>query len=97
MRSRDKMNDDAIVQLSDQRIAFQHKRSNRLSPSILHMQQIMERHLAIRWTCNSTNPQSQDAQIGAAGNNVYVTWLERNQTSDEPFLIISNDNGKTHS
>jgi len=28
------MNDDAIVQLSDQRIAFQHKRSNRLSPNI---------------------------------------------------------------
>jgi hypothetical protein len=26
-----------------------------------------------------------------------VIWLERNQTSNEPFLIVSNDNGKTHS
>jgi hypothetical protein len=85
------MKDDA------QRIAFQHMRSIRLSPSILHMQQIMERHLAVRSTCNSTNPQSQDVQSGAAGNNVYVIWLERNQTSNEPFLIVSNDNGKTHS
>jgi hypothetical protein len=44
---------------------------------------------------NSTNAESQDAQITAAGNNIYVTWWERNQTSDEPVLRVSNDNGKT--
>jgi hypothetical protein len=27
---------------------------------------------------NSTNAESQDSQIAAAGNNVYVTWWERN-------------------
>jgi hypothetical protein len=44
---------------------------------------------------NSTNSQSQDAQIAASGNNVYVSWSERNQTSNEPVLRVSNDNGKT--
>jgi hypothetical protein len=44
---------------------------------------------------NSTNSESQDAQIAAAGNNVYVTWWERNQTMNEPMMRVSNDNGKT--
>jgi hypothetical protein len=44
---------------------------------------------------NSTNSQSQDGQIAASGNNVYVTWWERNATSNEPVLRVSNDNGKT--
>jgi len=44
---------------------------------------------------NSTNSESQDAQIAAFGNNVYVTWWERNATSNEPVLRLSNDNGKT--
>jgi hypothetical protein len=44
---------------------------------------------------NSSNSQSQDAQIVAAANNLYVTWWERNATSNEPVLIVSNDNGKT--
>ncbi len=44
---------------------------------------------------NSTNAQSQDAQIAASGNNVYITWWERNQTMNEPVLRVSNDNGKT--
>jgi hypothetical protein len=26
---------------------------------------------------------------------VYISWWERNQTSNEPILRISNDNGKT--
>ena len=33
---------------------------------------------------NSRKSESVDVQIGAAGNNVYVTWWERNQTSNEP-------------
>ena len=44
---------------------------------------------------NSTNVESQDAQIEAAGNNVYVTSWERNATSTEPVLRVSNNNGKT--
>ena len=44
---------------------------------------------------NSSNSQSQDAQIAAAGNNLYVTWWERNATRNEPVLIVSKDNAKT--
>ncbi len=44
---------------------------------------------------NSSNSQSQDAQIAAAGNNLYVTWWERNATTNEPVLIVSKDKGKT--
>jgi hypothetical protein len=44
---------------------------------------------------NSTNSESQDAQIAASDNNVYVTWWERNATSNEAVLIVSNDGGKT--
>ena len=45
----------------------------------------------------SSTPKSdsQDAQIAAAGNNVYITWWERNQTMNEPVMKVSNDNGKT--
>jgi hypothetical protein len=46
---------------------------------------------------NSPKSESQDVQIAAAGNNVYVTWWERNQTANEPVLRVSNDNGKTFS
>ena len=44
---------------------------------------------------NSPNSESQDAEIAAAGNNVYITWWERNQTMNEPVMRVSNDNGKT--
>lgn len=44
---------------------------------------------------NSTNSESQDVQIVAEGNNVYISWWERNQTSNEPVIRVSNDNGKT--
>ena len=44
---------------------------------------------------NSPKSDSQDVQIAAAGNNVYVTWWERNQTMNEPVMRVSNDNGKT--
>jgi hypothetical protein len=43
---------------------------------------------------NSPKSESQDVQIAAAGNNVYVTWWERNQTMNEPVMKVSNDNGK---
>jgi hypothetical protein len=44
---------------------------------------------------NTPKSDSHDVQVAAAGNNVYVTWWERNQTSNEPVMRISNDNGKT--
>lgn len=44
---------------------------------------------------NSPKSNSQDAQIAADGNNVYVTWWERNQTMNEPVMRASKDNGKT--
>src|ERR687887_258728 len=39
--------------------------------------------------------RSVDPQIAASGNNVYVTWWERNATSNEPVMRVSTDNGKT--
>jgi hypothetical protein len=44
---------------------------------------------------NSTGSESQDAQIAASGKNVYVSWWEGNQTSNEPVMRVSTDNGKT--
>src|SRR5205823_1561704 len=44
---------------------------------------------------NSTKADSQDAQIDASGDRVFVTWWERNATSNEPVVRISTDNGKT--
>ena len=44
---------------------------------------------------NTSKSDSQDVQIAASGNNVYVSWWERNQTMNEPIMRISNDNGKT--
>ncbi len=44
---------------------------------------------------NSPKSDSQDAEIAAAGSNVYVSWWERNATSNEPVMRVSNDNGKT--
>jgi hypothetical protein len=39
---------------------------------------------------------SDNAEIAAADNNVYVSWWERaNLTSQEPVMKVSNDNGKT--
>jgi hypothetical protein len=36
-----------------------------------------------------------DAQIAASGDNVYVSWWERNQTANEPVMRVSDDNGKS--
>ena len=44
---------------------------------------------------NSTDAESQDVEIAADGDNVIVTWWERNETSDEPVARMSNDNGAT--
>jgi hypothetical protein len=44
---------------------------------------------------NTTEADSDDAEIAASGDSVYVTWWERNDTSDEPVARVSNDNGAT--
>ena len=44
---------------------------------------------------NTTEADSQDVEIAASANKVYVTWWERNQTSEEPVLRISSNNGAT--
>ena len=45
---------------------------------------------------NSPGISSDNAEIAASGNNVYVSWWERaNQTSNEPVMKVSNDNGKS--
>lgn len=44
---------------------------------------------------NTTNADSQDVEIEADGDNVIVTWWERNQTAEEPVVRISTDNGDT--
>jgi hypothetical protein len=44
---------------------------------------------------NTTDADSQDVEIAADGDNVIVTWWERNQTAEEPIVRISADNGET--
>src|SRR5919106_2343874 len=44
---------------------------------------------------NTTEADSDDAEIAASGNSVYVTWWERNDTSDTPVARVSNGNGAT--
>jgi hypothetical protein len=44
---------------------------------------------------NTTEADSDDAEIAASGDSVYITWWERNDTSDTPVARVSNDNGAT--
>jgi hypothetical protein len=45
---------------------------------------------------NSSGVVSDNSSIAASGNNVYVSrWERTNQTSNEPVIKVSNDNGKT--
>jgi hypothetical protein len=44
---------------------------------------------------NTTKSESQDAHIDASGDRVFVTWWERNATSEEPLLRTSTDMGAT--
>jgi hypothetical protein len=46
---------------------------------------------------NNTVTNSVDAEIAASDGNVVVTWWERNSTSNEPVMKVSNDNGQTFS
>jgi hypothetical protein len=44
---------------------------------------------------NSPKTDSSDANIAASGNKVYITWWERNSTSEEPVARISTNAGHT--
>jgi hypothetical protein len=44
---------------------------------------------------NTTSIESVDAEIAAEGDNVVVTWWERNSTNNEPVARISNNAGQT--
>jgi hypothetical protein len=44
---------------------------------------------------NTTDADSVDAKISAEGNNVIITWWEQNETSNEPVVRMSSDNGAT--
>ena len=44
---------------------------------------------------NSSMFDSINPEIVASGDNVFVTWWEKNQTSNEPVMRISKDNGNT--
>jgi hypothetical protein len=44
---------------------------------------------------NSTVSDSINAEVEASGNNVFVTWWENNQTSNDPVMRISQDRGNT--
>jgi hypothetical protein len=42
---------------------------------------------------NTTSADSINAEIAADGNNVIITWWERNATSIEPVVRVSSDSG----
>ncbi|MGH9986924.1 MAG: hypothetical protein ACRD8W_23515 [Nitrososphaeraceae archaeon] len=44
---------------------------------------------------NTTTADSINAEIAADGNNVIITWWERNSTSEEPVVSLSTDSGTT--
>ena len=44
---------------------------------------------------NTNDTDSINAKIAADGDNVIVTWWERNATSNEPVVRMSTDNGAT--
>jgi hypothetical protein len=44
---------------------------------------------------NSPKTDSSDVNIAASGNKVYITWWERNSTSEEPVARISTNAGHT--
>jgi hypothetical protein len=44
---------------------------------------------------NTTDADSQNVELAADGDEVIVTWWERNATSDKPVLRASVDNGLT--
>ena len=44
---------------------------------------------------NSTEADSEDVEIAADGDQLIITWWERNQTAEEPVVRISSDAGAT--
>jgi hypothetical protein len=44
---------------------------------------------------NTTSADSINAETAADGNNMIITWWERNATSEEPVVRVSTDSGTT--
>jgi hypothetical protein len=44
---------------------------------------------------NTTDADSTRVEIDSDADSIVVTWWETNQTSDTPFMKVSNDNGET--
>jgi hypothetical protein len=44
---------------------------------------------------NTTDAESEDAEIAASGKNAYVTWWDQNQTANITIMKISADNGNS--
>jgi hypothetical protein len=44
---------------------------------------------------SNSGSESQNPEVQSSGDTVFVTWWERNSTSNEPVLRISTDDGKT--
>jgi hypothetical protein len=44
---------------------------------------------------NTTDADSTRVEMDSDADSVVVTWWETNQTSDTPFMRVSNDNGET--
>jgi hypothetical protein len=44
---------------------------------------------------NSSDTDSTDVAISAGGGRVTITWWETNETSEEPLVRTSTDNGET--
>jgi hypothetical protein len=44
---------------------------------------------------NTTDADSTRVEIDSDADSVVVSWWETNQTSDTPFMRVSNDNGET--
>lgn len=46
---------------------------------------------------NTSDALSDRAMLEADGENLYITWWERNQTANTPVIRVSNDNAETFS
>lgn len=44
---------------------------------------------------SNSGSESQNPEVQSSGDTVFVTWWERNSTSNEPVLRISTDDGRT--
>ncbi len=63
--------------------------------SCLEHLQIMDKVFENKINLSNSASDSQNAEVQSSGDRVFVTWWERNSTSNEPVLRVSGDDGKT--